>query len=198
MLTRKLIAGAALCALTLAASAACAQEITGGMAGHVTENGKPVAGAEVKVTNPANGVTVSTTSGQDGFFTVRNLPPGGPYTVTATAPDNITSTQNVDQVSIGAPVDVDFSLGNAVSEVTVTATPTVRNLTLATGPRTTITAHDIAELPSFARDLHDLVRAEPLRHHRRGQLQRPDHRRHQQPLQHHLPGRHPPVRRLRP
>ena len=162
MLTRKLIAGAALCALSLAASAAYAQEITGGMAGHVTEDGKPVAGAEVKVTNPANGVTVTTTSGEGGFFTVRNLPPGGPYTVTATAPDNTTSTQTVDQVSIGAPVDVDFSLGNAVSEVTVTATPTVRNLTLATGPRTTITARDIAELPSFARDLHDLVRLNPF------------------------------------
>ncbi|HEX3920324.1 MAG TPA: TonB-dependent receptor [Caulobacteraceae bacterium] len=163
MLINKLIAGAALCALSLAASGAYAQEITGGVAGHVIENGKPVAGAQVKVTNPANGVTVATTSGEGGFYSVRNLPPGGPYTVTATAPDKSTDTQNVDQVTIGAPYDLDFTLGGAaVSEVTVTASPVIRNLTIATGPRTTLSARDISQLPSFAGDLHDLVRLSPF------------------------------------
>src|SRR5580658_6067417 len=140
MLIRKLVAGAALCALSCAASAAYAQEITGGVAGHVMENGKPVTGADVKVTNPANGVTLTTTAGDGGFFTVRNLPPRAPYTVTATGPDKSTSSQTVDTVAIGAPEEVEFDLGAAVSEVTVTASPTVRNLTLATGPRTTLSA----------------------------------------------------------
>jgi hypothetical protein len=162
MLSKKLIAGAALCALMAAAGGAYAQEITGGVSGHVIENGKPVEGAQVKVKNPATGITQTTVSGQDGFYTVRNLPPGGPYVVTVTAPDNESSTQNVDQVTIGAPVDVDFALGNQVAEVTVTATPTVRNQTIATGPRTTITAREIAELPGFSRDLHDLVRLNPF------------------------------------
>jgi hypothetical protein len=162
MLIRKLAAGAALSALALAANAAYAQEITGGVAGHVTENGKPVGGAQVQVRNNGTGQTVTTVSGPDGFYTVRNLQPGGPYVVTATGPDNATTSQTIDQVPIGAPYALDLSLGKAVSEVTVTAAPAVRNLTVATGPRTVLTAHDISTLPSFARDLHDLVRLNPF------------------------------------
>jgi hypothetical protein len=162
MLIRKLAAGAALSALALAANAAYAQEITGGVAGHVTENGKPVGGAQVQVRNNGTGITVSTVSGPDGFYTVRNLQPGGPYNVTVTGPDNQSATQTIDQVLIGAPSELDLVLGHAVSEVTVTAAPSVKNLTIATGPRTTFSSHDIATIPSFARDLHDLVRMNPF------------------------------------
>jgi hypothetical protein len=162
MLIRKLAAGAALSVLALAATAAYAQEITGGVAGHVSENGKPVGGAQVQVRNNGTGVTVSTVSGPDGFYTVRNLQPGGPYTVTVTGPDNQSTSQTIDQVLIGAPFELDLSLGRAVSEVTVTAAPTAKNLTIATGPRSTFSARDIATIPSFARDLHDLVRMNPF------------------------------------
>jgi hypothetical protein len=159
---KNLAAGVALGALALAANGAWAQEITGGVTGHVMEGGKPVGSAEVQVTNAGTGVTVTTTSGRDGFYTVRNLPPGGPYSVTATAPDKSTSTQTIDQVPIGAPYSLDFNLGTSVSEVVVTAAPAIKNLTVATGPRTVITAREINELPSFARDLHDLVRLNPF------------------------------------
>ena len=163
MQVRKLAAWAAMGALVLAAAAAHGQEITGGISGTVTENGKPAAGATVTVTNAATGVSTTTTSGPDGFYTVRNLPPGGPYKVSVTATDKTASTEQVDQVPIGAPYDLDIALGGgAVSEVTVTAAPTVRNATIATGPRTTFSAKDIATLPSFARDLHDLVRLNPF------------------------------------
>ena len=162
MLMKKLAGGAALCVLAFTATGAFAQEITGGIAGTITENGKPLVGADVKVTNPANGQSFSTTSGPDGFYTVRNVQPGGPYTVTVTAPDKQTASDTVDQVPIGAPVQLDMPIGATASEVTVTASPLVRNLTVATGPRTVITSRDIQELPSFARDLHDLVRLNPF------------------------------------
>jgi len=121
MLTRTLAAGVALGALMFAATGAYAQEITGGVAGHVTENGKPVDGAKVSVTNIGTGVTASATTTGDGFYTVRNLQPGGPYTVTITAPDQATSTQTIDQVGIGAPYSLDVTLAATVSSVTVTA-----------------------------------------------------------------------------
>jgi hypothetical protein len=162
MLIRKLAAGVAMGALAFAATGAFAQEITGGVAGSVTEDGKPIPGAEVAVTSAGTGVTTRTTSGPDGFYTVRNLPPGGPYTVVATLPDHTTSTQTIDTIPIGAPFEADFTLGGTVSEVTVTAAPAVKNLTIATGPRTVLTAKDVAELPSFSRDLHDLVRLNPF------------------------------------
>jgi Carboxypeptidase regulatory-like domain/TonB-dependent Receptor Plug Domain/TonB dependent receptor len=162
MLMKKLAGGAALCVLAFAATGAFAQEITGGIAGTVTENGKPIGGAAVKVTNPGTGQSFTTTSGPDGFYTVRNLQPGGPYNITVTAPDKQTASDIVGQVPIGAPVQLDMPVGATASEVTVTASPIVRNLTIATGPRTIITSRDIQELPSFARDLHDLVRLNPF------------------------------------
>ena len=80
MLLRKLAAGAALSVLALAATNAFSQEITGAVAGQVTENGKPVGGAQVVVTNPANGQSVSANTGDDGFYTVRNLRRADPTT----------------------------------------------------------------------------------------------------------------------
>jgi hypothetical protein len=162
MLMKKLAGGAALCVLAFAATGAFAQEITGGIAGTVTENGKAIGGAQVKVTNPGTGQSFTTTSGPDGFYTVRNLQPGGPYNITVTAPDKQTASDTVGQVPIGAPVQLDMPVGATASEVTVTASPIIRNLTVATGPRTIITQRDIQELPSFARDLHDLVRLNPF------------------------------------
>ena len=84
---RTLAASAAFGVLAYAASAQ-AQEITGGVAGVVTENGKPAAGAKVTVTNVQTGVSINTTTGDKGFYSIANLPAGGPYTVTATASDN--------------------------------------------------------------------------------------------------------------
>ncbi len=163
MLIRKLAAGVAMGALVLAAASVVqAQEITGGVAGQVTENGKPAAGATVVVTNVGTGITTTTSTGDDGFYTVRNLPPGGPYKVTITGVDKVTTTSSIDQVPIGAPYELDMALGQQVAEVVVTGTSNVRNSSIATGPRTTITAADIETLPSFSRDLHDLVRLNPF------------------------------------
>src|SRR5438477_7964058 len=86
-LMRRLAAGAAVTTLALASvSAVYAQEISGGIAGHlVDETGKPVAGAHVAITYQPTGATVETSTSSDGYFTARNLPVGGPYLVRATA-----------------------------------------------------------------------------------------------------------------
>ncbi len=163
MRIRTLACGAALAVLAFAAcGGAYAQEINGAVAGDVTENGKPVAGAQVDVTNVGTGATISTTSGSDGFYTVRNLPPGGPYTVKVTAPDKTTSTVQVDQIAIGQPYQLDVPLGGEVAAVVVTATARARIAGVQTGPRTLFTAADIQTLPSFQGDLKDLARLNPF------------------------------------
>ena len=164
MLIKKLAVGAAIAVLTLAATSAYAQEITGGVAGHVTEDGKPAGGAQVQVTNVGTGVTISTTADADGFYTVGNLPVGGPYKVTATAADKTTNTAEVGSIPIGAPYQVDVALASAaqVAEVVVAAAPAAKATTVQTGPRTTFSAQDIAAAPSFAGDLKDLARINPF------------------------------------
>ncbi len=166
MLTRKLAAGVALGALALAlcSTSAVAQEITGGVAGHVTEGGKPIGGAQVKITNTATGVSNTTTTSDDGFYSVSNLPVGGPYKVTATAPDKSVQTADVGSIQIGAPYQLDVAIagGEQVAEVTVTAAPAVKGAIVQTGPRTVFNASDIQTAPSFAGDLKDLARINPF------------------------------------
>src|SRR5215469_10310510 len=119
MRLRTLAAGAALSALMFAASAQ-AQEITGGVAGVVTENGKPAAGAKVTVTNVQTGVSIDTTTGDKGFYSVANLPPGGPYTVTATTATDIATKPSFagdlkDLARINPFVTVDLANTNSVT-----------------------------------------------------------------------------------
>ena len=162
MRIRTLAASAALGALVFAAGAQ-AQEITGGVAGIVTENGKPAAGAKVTVTNVQTGVSINTTTGDKGFYSVANLPPGGPYAITATAGDNASETSRIDSIPIGPSVNLDVAIGAAqVQEVTVTASPRTIAARVQTGPRTAFTATDIATKPSFAGDLKDLARLNPF------------------------------------
>jgi hypothetical protein len=162
---RKLAAGVSLGALVLAAgSLAHAQETTGGIAGHVSENGKPAAGAKVRITNTATGVHVDTTADSAGFYSVGDLPVGGPYKVTATASDSNVQSEDVGSIPIGAPYQVDVAItgGSQVAAVVVSAAPRVKGATVQTGPRTTFTAVDIQNSPSFQDDLKDLARKSPF------------------------------------
>ncbi|MDB5495040.1 MAG: TonB-dependent receptor, partial [Phenylobacterium sp.] len=162
ILMKRLAAGAAMSALMCAASSAVyAQEITGGVAGTVRDAaGKPAAGAAIAVSDSNTGQTVSTVSSGDGFYTVRNLPVGGDFTVKATL-GGATRSAKIGHIPIGAPyqLNISFTEENAVSEVVVTGTrAAVANALVQTGPRSTFTADDIEAAPTFARDLKDLIR----------------------------------------
>jgi hypothetical protein len=166
----KLHLSRALCATTalvcVMSSAAHAQEITGGVAGRVTDAaGKPLAGAAIAVTDTTTGQTIRTVSSGDGFYTVRNLSVSGAYTAKATAPGGVSKTVRIGQVPIGAPYQLDIQMGgeDAVSELVVTGTRAgVTNALVQTGPRTTFNAADIQAAPTFQRDLKDLVRMNPF------------------------------------
>ncbi|MDB5444244.1 MAG: TonB-dependent receptor [Phenylobacterium sp.] len=166
ILMKRLAAGAAMSALMCAASSAVyAQEITGGVAGTVRDAaGKPAAGAAIAVSDSNTGQTVSTVSSGDGFYTVRNLPVGGDFTVKATL-GGATRSAKIGHIPIGAPyqLNISFTEENAVSEVVVTGTrAAVANALVQTGPRSTFTADDIEAAPTFARDLKDLIRINPF------------------------------------
>jgi len=164
-LMQRLAAGAAWTALACAASSAYAQEITGALAGTVLDGaGHPVSGAQVKVTNVSTGQTLNASTTQDGFFTIRNLPVGGPYNVVVNAGANGSKSVQIPQIEIGAPFQLTVNLPAAgtVEELVVTAARPAAAAMLQTGPRSTFTPEDIAATPSFARDLKDLVAQNPL------------------------------------
>ena len=153
---------AAAAALALGMSSmAWAQETTGAVHGLVTgDGGKPLAGATVVVTHVPSGTSVTTTTNGDGAYDAQNLRTGGPYTVTATSSVGA-KTLRIDDIEAGPAYNLNINVGAAVSEIIVTGTA-ARAAQVQTGPRTIITSRDIQTLPSFTRDLRDLVRLSPF------------------------------------
>jgi hypothetical protein len=165
MLMKKLVAGAATTVLALSAISglAHAQEITGGINGEITDDaGHPLAGVKVKITYAPTRTSLTATTSKDGYFSVRNLQVGGPYSVTASDTTHTAKTLQVDQITIGSPYELDFSLEGGAQEVTVTATRIQATSQVQTGPRSTFTATDIQTLPTFSRDLKDMARLNPF------------------------------------
>lgn len=165
-LMRRLASGAAITTLALAtATAVYAQETTGGIRGQVTdENGAGVSGATVTIKNEATGASQTTVTGGDGGYDVRNLPPGGPYSVTVNDGSHPAKKVNIPGIGVGALTAINIELAapsGSVSELVVTAAPqAIKEVT--TGPVTTFTSADVATLPSYNRDLKDLVRLNPF------------------------------------
>lgn len=161
---RKLAAGAATVALAAClATAAQAQETSGGINGTVTDAaGHTLANAQVTVTyGPTNTVRRVTTDGQGGF-SLRGLEPGGPYTITADDAGHASKTVTDIQVGLGTAYQLSVPLDTPVQEVVVRGTRAGVSRTLQTGPRSTFTAADIQSLPSFNRDLKDIARLNPF------------------------------------
>ena len=163
MLTKRLSAGAGVITLAMAltATAAYAQETTGGIRGQITAAGKPVANATVVVTHVPTGTRATSITNADGFYSTRGLRVGGPYTVEASAPNVEGEKTEVALITVGEPTAVDLVLNpaaTAVAEVVVTAAPVQRN----NGPTTRFTVSQIENVPSINRDLMDLARIDPF------------------------------------
>lgn len=161
---KRLACGAALTVLASAASTAVyAQATTGAVRGQVTSDaGAPVANATVVVTHVPTGSAATSVTGADGFYSVRGLRPGGPYRVSASAPDFEAATASVSAIGIGEPATVDvvvFSAGNQVAELVVTAAAAAKS---QGGPASNFTASQIENLPSISRDLKDVARVDPF------------------------------------
>ena len=166
---KRLAAGAAATAIAcaLASSMASAQDITGGIAGKLTDDaGKPLAHVPVTITYEPTNAPITTSTGADGFFSVLDLQVGGPYRVTADDHVHQAKSVEVPSIALGAPYGLNFSLdplGAATAQtVTVRASKVNGSIITQTGPRSVFNAAQIQELPSFTRDLKDTARLNPF------------------------------------
>lgn len=163
---KRLASGSALAVLALAsATAVYAQETTAAIGGRITDSaGTPLGNVTVTVTHVPSNTSVTTLTSADGYYNARSLRVGGPYTVVANNANFVSKNVEVEGIGAGAPTVLDIALDagdSTVAAVVVTAAQSgVR--TLSTGPRTTFSARDIETLPSFSRDLKDLVRMNPF------------------------------------
>src|SRR5581483_8278112 len=101
----------------------CTAQDRGTITGTVTDAaGAAIPGASVKIINPATGLQQSTTTGNDGIYTVPYLPVGR-YTVSATKEGfRVAARSGVAvEVATTAKVDLQLEVGAVTEKVEVTA-----------------------------------------------------------------------------
>jgi hypothetical protein len=143
-------------ALTLGASAALAQAdaTSANLSGFVRDPaGAVVPGAAITARNPATGVTRATTSNDEGFYQLVQLPPGA-YELTVEAANFKKAVVPSVTVTVGQRADLDFALeiGQITDVVTVTGAQTELIETGKTNVSNTIDQTRIENLPINQRD----------------------------------------------
>ncbi|MFL9841654.1 TonB-dependent receptor [Sphingomonas sp. ST-64] len=155
-----LFMGVAVAALAIPA-AASAQQITSGIVGTVTdENGAPLAGSTVTITDTRTGATRTLTTTSGGSFSATGLVTGGPYTITANADGFEGQTVENIVTTLQGNTSLTFALASGAGEIVVTGTR-VAVTQLAVGPGTSFGAEVLASAPSFNRDVRDVLRIDP-------------------------------------
>src|SRR6516225_5050615 len=97
-------------ALAFLGGYACGQTITGTIVGSVLDStGAAIVGADVVAKNAGTGVTYTTTTGSEGFYTLEKLPPGT-YDITIQTKGFKTGLSAGNSVSVAKTTRVDFSL----------------------------------------------------------------------------------------
>ncbi|MEL6830706.1 MAG: carboxypeptidase-like regulatory domain-containing protein, partial [Pseudomonadota bacterium] len=162
----KYLLAASVVSLSAAATIATpvhAQTITSGVEGTVTdEAGAVIADATVVVTDTRTNNTRETTTGSSGGFRVEALSPGGPYTVTITAPGFEGQTVENVFTNISGNTSFDFALSsqNAGNVIVVTGAR-ARVSQVAVGPGTAFDTQTLEAFPSITRDIRDIIRLDP-------------------------------------
>jgi len=120
-------------------------------------NGAVVVGATVSVKNPGNGQEFTTTTTDNGTFTVPAVEAGN-YTIRVTAQGFKVAVVKDLTVLAGTPANVEVTLqvGAPSEEIQVTGSGEVLNTTSATVANT-ITGRQITDLPFASRNALDLV-----------------------------------------
>ena len=135
------------------------QSTTGSITGAVSDpSGALVAGANVVAKNNATGQELTTTSSDDGTFTIAQAP-AGTYTVTITQQGFKTTILKDVVVVIGTPssVKAQMEIGGANETVTITGAGGELLQTQTATVGQTITGRQITDIPQASRDALDLV-----------------------------------------
>lgn len=163
----KYLVAASVAGLTAAAAVAPtslqAQQITSGIEGRVTSaEGSPIGGATIVVTDTRTNQKQTLTSDADGTFRIGSLVPGGPYTITATAPGFEGQSIENQFINVSGNTEFTFTLaaGESASTIVVTGTR-VAVRQLAVGPGTAFGETTLEAFPSLTRDVRDIIRLDP-------------------------------------
>lgn len=136
-----------------------AQETTATLTGQVIDpKGGDINGATIQVKHVPTGHVITITSNNKGLFTLPNLKPGGPYSITITYVGYEAQTLNDINLSLGNNPEIDITLKPAgqLTEVVVTSGAKKSG---ASG--LALTRSQLNVLPTLGRSLSDFTRLTP-------------------------------------
>jgi len=113
-----------------------------------------VASATVEVTNESTGITKTTTSDANGIFSVGNLKPGGPYSISISKSGYVTESLDGVFLTVAetAKLSVNLVTSADIDDVVVTGTKSASVQTSLA-----VTSQDIENIPSIERSISDYV-----------------------------------------
>jgi hypothetical protein len=150
-------------AIAVPGSEALAQGVTGSaVTGTVKDEGeKPLEGVSLQLRNTATGETFKAATGPSGQYFIDNVPPGGPYSLTATLAGYQTTVEEGIQLTLGQRLTLDLVLRSFGEEIKIVAHYDPLADHGRTGPSTILKSARIAELPLQGRNFTDLISTDP-------------------------------------
>lgn len=161
-LLKSLIAFSLLILFNLHASAQATQASIAGLVSNL--NSENIAGATVQVRNESTGFTTSSVTNERGRYDFKQLPLGGPYTVTATHIAQGEASVKGVYINQGDVAQVDIELissSQSLDAVEVNAA-SLRNTKDYLGAATAFSSRDIRSLPVNGRNFTSLTDLSPL------------------------------------
>ena len=156
------IAAAVALAIGLSATAT-AQETSSSIRGVVTSEstGSVIANATVTLRDERTGTTTTLTANENGLFSARGLPVGGPYTLTVTDAAGNTEVVSDVYLTLGETENLSVQVAQrSVERLEVTG----QRLTMtsgSTGPTANFNLRDLQNQPAPNRDLKDVMQIDP-------------------------------------
>ncbi|RZK27339.1 MAG: carboxypeptidase regulatory-like domain-containing protein, partial [Hymenobacter sp.] len=140
---------------------ASAQVTTSSISGKViSDKNEELIGVTVVATNVPTGTKRGTGTETDGRFSIPNLAPGGPYTVTVTYVGFKEQTVTGVFLTLGNTTRLNFTLAaeaQALNEVVITGNTQATK----TGAGTNVGKEAIQQLPTISRSIQDFTRLDP-------------------------------------
>lgn len=130
----------------------------------IDETKTNVIGAAVQVKNESTGFTTGSITNENGEYTIKQLPLGGPYSITVTYVGYGDQKRTGYKLNQGDLVRIDFQLKEESVELETieVVANSLKNTITTTGAATSVTEKDLAKLPVNGRNFTSLVDLSPL------------------------------------
>ncbi len=151
-------------AVMVGAADAAAQVTTSSVRGTVTaDDGRPLASAQVSITNLRTGFRSGALSNDNGGYFVPFLEPGGPYTIEVTLIGYAANRLEDVSLALGQTLRRDFVLSEqavAIEGLVIDVDPDFTSSRM--GQQQVVTDEELLELPTLSRNFTELASLSPL------------------------------------